>query len=68
MTYLEKLMTAIRFDDEMLTADEIEKLRGIISGELCIRICPSDIKFLEGPNFEPPQLEPYLPKEMSENA
>lgn len=27
-----------------------------------------DGKVLKGPNFEPPQLEPYLPKEASDNA
>lgn len=27
-----------------------------------------DGKVLKGPNFEPPRLEPYLPKEKSENA
>ncbi len=62
MTYLEKLMTAIRFDDEMLTADEIKKLRVIIRGWLCIRLCPSDIKFLQGPGPGPQHLRFLYPR------
>ena len=51
MTYIEKLMTAIKFDDEMLTADEIGMLRGLISEQICDRYCPANIKFLQGPGL-----------------
>lgn len=49
MTYLEKVMSAIRFDTERLSAYEIEKLREIIGWQICSQLCPSDITFLKGP-------------------
>lgn len=49
MTYLEKVLSAIRFDTERLTANEIETLRKIIGWQICSQLCPSEITFLKGP-------------------
>lgn len=49
MTYLEKVMSAIRFDTERLSAYEIERLREIIGWQIRSQLCPSDITFLKGP-------------------
>lgn len=40
MTYIEKLMSAVKFDDEMLTPCEIERLSGIIASEIADIDCP----------------------------
>lgn len=49
MTYIEKLMSAIKFDEELLKPNEIEMLRKIISWQIQDRLCPSEIAFLKGP-------------------
>lgn len=49
MTYIEKLMSAIKFDEELLKPDEIKMLRKIISWQIQDRLCPSEITFLKGP-------------------
>ena len=40
MTYIEKLMSAIKFDDEMLTQEEIERLRVGASEGIVSAYCP----------------------------
>ena len=49
MTYIEKLMSAVKFDEELLTTGEIETLRDIISWQIQDQLCPSDIAFLKAP-------------------
>ena len=49
MTYLEKVMSAIRFDENIFKPDEIETLREIIGWQIRSQLCPSDITFLKGP-------------------
>lgn len=49
MTYLEKVMSAIRFDTERLSSYEIERLREIIGWQIRSQLCPSDITCLKGP-------------------
>ena len=46
MTYLEKVLSAIKFDESLFKADEIEKLREIIGWQIRSQLCPSDITFL----------------------
>lgn len=52
MTYLEKVLSGIRFDDELFTASEIETLREILSWQIQDQLCPADIAFLRGPGAE----------------
>lgn len=40
MTYIEKLMSAVKFDDEMLTQEEIERLRVGASVGVVSAYCP----------------------------
>lgn len=49
MTYIKKLMSAIKFDDEMLTPREIEMLRGVIRWAIENNFCPAELTFLKGP-------------------
>lgn len=49
MTYLEKVMSAIRFDENIFKPDEIETLREIIGWQIRSQLCPSDITCLKGP-------------------
>lgn len=49
MTYIEKLMSAIKFDEELLKPDEIKMLREIIGWLIRSQFCPSNITFLKGP-------------------
>lgn len=46
MTYLEKVMSAIKFDENRFKPDEIERLREIIGWQIQDQLCPSDIAFL----------------------
>ena len=46
MTYLEKVLSAIKFDESRFKADEIERLREIIGWQIQDQFCPSDIAFL----------------------
>lgn len=46
MTYLEKVLSAIKFDESLFKADEIERLREIIGWQIQDQLCPSDIAFL----------------------
>lgn len=52
MTYIEKLMSAIKFDDEMLTPGEIEMLRGVIRWPIEDNFCPAEFAFLKGPGTQ----------------
>lgn len=49
MTYLEKVLSAIKFDENRFKPDEIEKLREIIGWQIRSQLCPSDITLLKGP-------------------
>ena len=49
MTYLEKVLSAIKFDESRFKPDEIERLREIIGWQIRSQLCPSDITFLKGP-------------------
>ena len=49
MTYLEKVLSAIKFDESRFKPDEIERLRKIIGWQIRSQLCPSDITFLKGP-------------------
>ena len=51
MTYIEKLMSAIKFDEELLKPNEIEMLRGVIRWPIEDNFCPSEFTFLKGPGF-----------------
>lgn len=46
MTYLEKVLSGIKFDENLFKPDEIEKLREIIGWQIQDQLCPSDIAFL----------------------
>lgn len=52
MTYLEKVLSAIRFDENIFKPDEIETLREIIGWQIQDQLCPADIAFLRGPGAE----------------
>lgn len=49
MTYIEKLMSAIKFDDEMLTQEEIDDLREIFIWQIEEQYCPYDMPSLKCP-------------------
>lgn len=55
MTYIEKLMSAIKFDKEMLTPNDIVRLREIISSELTDMDCPCKYELLRKCGAEIPE-------------
>lgn len=60
MTYLEKFAETVKLDDEMLSAEEIERARKAMFHGLKCDCCPPDFKFL---HCTPPFDCPHGPSE-----
>ena len=56
MTYIEKLMSAVKFDDEMLTQEEIGRLRESISERITLSFCPVMFELLRRRGAKMPEI------------
>ena len=67
MTCLDKIMEAIRFNDELLSAEEIELLRKCCKVGISVCVSPSRFSFLRGSEASPePPFDKEWDKEISQ--